>query len=109
MTNDDPPTDASTQAWRAQVAYHQERAAQEKTLARRSRSDAGRAAHLLLSERHVQLAESAELVVRMPDAELPQSSSLHHTGWLMRESYGDVIQEGQAGQAPHDRTKTGPA
>ncbi|MGA1798024.1 hypothetical protein VH567_04500 [Sphingomonas sp. 4RDLI-65] len=100
MTEDAPgpgaATDASTQAWRAQVAYHQDRAKQEKVLARRSRSEAGRAAHLVLSERHQQLAASAELVTDMPDAELPQSSSLHHTGWLMRESYGDVIPEAKA-------------
>ena len=78
---------ANLHAWRAQIAYHQKRAAQEKTLARRSRSDAGRDAHLMLRERHLQLAASALLVAEMPDAEMPQSSSLQHTGWLMRTSF----------------------
>lgn len=90
IMNDDSLPNASTQAWRAQVQYHQDRAAQEKVLARRSRSEAARAAHILLSQNHLQLAASAELVADMPDAELPQSSSLQHTGWLMRESYRDI-------------------
>ncbi len=87
MTEDD--TDAGAAAWRAQAAYHQDRAAQENTLASRSRSDAGRSAHLILRDRHLQLAATAERVATMPDAELPQSSSLQHTGWLIRESYGE--------------------
>ena len=88
--NDNTLPTANAEAWRAQVQYHQDRAEQEKALARRSQSDAGRAAHLLLSENHLQLAASAELVADMPDAEPPQSSSLQHTSWLMRESYGDA-------------------
>lgn len=86
---DDIP--ASTQAWIEQIAYHRERAVQEKTLAGRARSAAAKSAHLTLSERHVQLAASAELVVGMADPASPQSSSLQHTGWLMRESYGEPL------------------
>lgn len=88
-TRDD--TTASTQAWIEQVAYHRERAVQEKALAGRSRSAAGRSAHLALSEHHEQLAASAALVVGMADPASPQSSSLQHTGWLMRESYGEPL------------------
>lgn len=76
------------QAWHAQVQYHEERAAQEQGLARRSRSETARTAHRVLSERHLQLAASAELAAGMAGAESPQSSSLQHTGWLMRKSYG---------------------
>ncbi|MES3151424.1 hypothetical protein [Sphingomonas faeni] len=81
---------ANVRAWRAQIAYHQKRAAQEKALARRSRSDASRKAHLVLHERHLQLAASATLVAGMPDATMPQCSALERTGWLMRQSYGVV-------------------
>lgn len=80
----------NTQAWQAQVAYHRDRAAQEQRLASRSRTDAGRAAHQALSDRHLQLAASAELVTDMPDAELPRSTSLHDTGRLIRESYSEA-------------------
>ena len=84
------PSARNAQAWQARVLYHQDRAAQETALARRSRTEAGRAAHRLLGEHHLQLAASAALVADMPDAEMPQSLSLQHTGWLMRKSYGDV-------------------
>ena len=88
MTDDQATT--STQAWQAQVAYHRDRAAQEQRLAGRSRTAAGRAAHQTLSDRHLQLAASAELVTDMPDAELPRSTSLHDTGRLIRESYSQA-------------------
>ena len=67
------PSARNAQAWQARVLYHQDRAA-----------------HRLLGEHHLQLAASAALVADMPDAEMPQSLSLQHTGWLMRKSYGDV-------------------
>ncbi len=89
MTDHPSDTSASTQAWIEQAAYHRDRAMQERSLAARSPSDAARSAHLMLSERHLQLAASAELVVGMADPASPQSSSLHHTGALMRESYGE--------------------
>ena len=54
------------------------------------RSDAAYTAHRVLSERHLQLAATAELVADMPDAEPPQSSSLEQTGDLIRRSYGDA-------------------
>jgi len=79
-----------TQAWQAQVAYHRSRAEQEQRLASRSRTDAGRAAHQALSERHLQLAASAELVTDMTDPEMPRSTSLHDTGRLIRESYSEA-------------------
>lgn len=83
----DPATTA--QAWRDRIAYHRERAVQEKLLAERSKTDAGRVAHHLLADRHAQMMASAELVMTMADPELPQSTSLHMTGWLMRQSYTD--------------------
>ncbi|HXH16569.1 MAG TPA: hypothetical protein VNJ10_10620 [Sphingomonas sp.] len=89
MSDDGLPQSETTQAWREQVAYHRSRAEQEQGLARRSRSEAGRKAHLLLRDNHLQLAASAETVTDMADAEPPQSSTLHHTGWLMRKSYRD--------------------
>jgi hypothetical protein len=90
MSNDIEQTDANAAAWRDRVAYHEERAAQERVLAVSARSDAAYAAHLALSERHLHLAATAELVADMPDAEAPQSSSLEQTGELIRRSYGTV-------------------
>lgn len=83
----DPPTTVA--AWLDRVAYHRDRAIQETDLAERSKTAAGRMAHHLLSERHAQLMASAERVVEMADPEMPQSSSLHVMGWLMRQSYSD--------------------
>ncbi|MCP8890892.1 hypothetical protein [Sphingomonas faeni] len=96
MTDQGVTETENTQAWRAQVRYHQDRAAQEQVLARRSRSDAARTAHSVLREHHLQLAASAELVATMRDAEPPQSSALQHTGWLMRESYGEKTRNDQS-------------
>ncbi|WP_380781352.1 hypothetical protein [Sphingomonas sp. R86520] len=90
MSDETPAEGANVRAWRLQVSYHHKRAAQEDKLAESSQTETGRAAHLALSERHLHLAASAERVVAMPDAERPQSSSLQHTGWLMRESFGDA-------------------
>ncbi|MES2421791.1 MAG: hypothetical protein V4595_10910 [Pseudomonadota bacterium] len=90
MTDQGLPETESARAWRAQVDYHRDRAAQEQRLARRAQSETARSAHHALSEHHLQLAASAELVADMADAEPPQSSALQHTGWLMRESYGDA-------------------
>lgn len=90
MTDHGLPETECTQAWRAQVRYHQDRAQQEQGLARRSQSEAARKAHSLLREHHLLLAASAEQVAAMPDAAPPQSSALQHTGWLMRESYRDA-------------------
>ena len=90
MTDQGLSETESTRAWRAQVDYHRDRAAQEQQLARRSQSETARTAHTLLSEHHLQLAESAELVASMADAEPPQSSSLEQTGDLIRRSYGDA-------------------
>lgn len=90
MTDQGLPETACTQAWRAQVRYHQDRAEQEQGLARRSRSVAARTAHTVLRDHHLQLAASAEQVAEMPNAQPPQSSALQHTGWLMRESYRDA-------------------
>ena len=73
MTDHGLPETECTLAWRAQVQYHQ-----------------NRAAHRVLSEHHLKLAASADLVATMPDAEPPQSSALQHTGWLMRESYREA-------------------
>lgn len=83
----DPPT--TTEAWQDRVAYHRDRAVQEKLLAQRSKTEAARAAHLLLADRHLQMMASAEFVVAMADPEMPQSSSLQVTGWLMRQSYSN--------------------
>lgn len=80
---------ATLEAWQDRVAYHRDRAIQETRLAECSKTAAGRTAHRLLSERHAQLMASAERVVAMPDPEMPQSSSLHVTGSLMRQSYSD--------------------
>lgn len=90
MTDHGLPETECTLAWRAQVHYHQNRAAQERELARRSPSETARAAHRVLSDHHLKLAASADLVATMPDAEPPQSSALQHTGWLMRDSYGEM-------------------
>lgn len=90
MTGNIEQTDANAAAWRAQVSYHEGRAAQERVLAVSARTEAAYAAHLALSERHLHLAATAELVADMPDAEAPQSSSLEQTGELIRRSYGDV-------------------
>ena len=87
--NNDQVT-ANTQAWQAQAAYHQGRAEQEKRLAGGARSETARTAHLLLSDRHRELAASAERVSEMPDAERPHSSTLEQTATIMRESYGDL-------------------
>ena len=89
MTSDrrDPLTPA--QAWSDRVAYHRDRAVQETLLAERSQTEAGRAAHHLLADRHRQMMRSAELAMTMADPEMPESTSLHMTGWLMRQSYGD--------------------
>ena len=87
MTDQGLSETMSARAWDAQVQYHQERAAQEQSLARASRSETARAAHRMLGEQHRQRAESAQLAAGMSGAELPQSSSLQHTGWLMRNSY----------------------
>lgn len=80
---------ATLEACRDRVAYHRDRAIQETRLAERSKTAAGRMAHRQLGERHAQLMASAERVVAMPDPEMPQSSSLHVTGSLMRQSYSD--------------------
>lgn len=85
----DIPTTA--EAWQDRVAYHRDRALQEKLLAERSKTESGRIAHQLLSDRHAQLMASAEHVVGMADPEMPQSSSLRMTGWLMRQSYSDQV------------------
>jgi hypothetical protein len=90
MIDDAPTESANAQAWRNQVSYHEKRAAQEEQLASSSQTEIGRAAHLALGEHHLHLAASAGTVVDMPGAERPQSSSLHHTGWLIRKSFGDV-------------------
>ncbi|KQN31492.1 hypothetical protein ASF00_01410 [Sphingomonas sp. Leaf34] len=89
MTDDHTETPTTADAWRDRVAYHRDRALQEKHLAERSKTARGRTAHLLLSDRHAQLMTSAEQVVGMADPEMPQSSSLRMTGWLIRQSYGD--------------------
>ncbi len=83
----DPPT--TTEARQDRVAYHRDRAVQEKLLAQRSKTEAARAAHLLLADQHLQMMASAEFVVAMTDPEMPQSSSLQVTGWLMRQSYSN--------------------
>ncbi len=90
MTGDTQQTDANAAAWRDRVAYHEERAAQERLLAVSARTEAAHAAHRALSERHLHLAATAELVADMPDAEAPQSSSFEQTGELIRRSYGNV-------------------
>ncbi len=89
MTDDctDPPATAA--AWLDRVAYHRDRAIQETRLAECSKTAAGRTAHRLIGERHAQLMASAQHVVEMADPEMPHSSSLHVTGWLMRQSYSD--------------------
>ena len=87
MTNDDSDTPPPSQAWADQVAYHLARAAQEKTLADEAPSSAGRSAHLILHERHLTLAKSAELAATMPDPESPRSPSIHQTGAIIRESF----------------------
>ncbi len=81
------PTTAD--AWMDRVAYHRDRALQEARLAERAETEVARTAHLLLSERHAQLMASAESVADMPDPQSPQSSLLHLTGSLMRQSYSD--------------------
>ena len=87
--NDDQAM-TNTQAWQAQVAYHQGRAEQEARLADGAQTEAARDAHLLLSGRHRELAASAERVTDMPDAERPNISTLEQTGAIIRESYGDL-------------------
>lgn len=89
--NDDQAM-TNTQAWEAQMAYHEGRAEQEQRLASDAQTEAARTAHLLLSARHRELAASAERVTDMPDAELPGSSTLRQAGTIMRESYGDLGQ-----------------
>jgi hypothetical protein len=90
MTDDIAQTDTNAAAWRDRATYHEDRAAQERVLAVSARSDAAYTAHRILSERHLQLAATAELVADMPDAEPPLSSSLEQTGDLIRRSYGDA-------------------
>ena len=90
MAGDIEHTDPNVAAWRAQVMYHEDRAAQELVLAVSARTEAAYAAHLALSERHLHLAATAELVADMPDAEAPHSSSLEQTGVLIRRSYGEI-------------------
>ena len=80
----------NTQAWQAQVAYHEGRAEQERHLADSAQTEAARTAHLLLSDRHRELAASAERVTDMTNAELPGSSTLRQTGAIVSESYGDL-------------------
>lgn len=83
------PTQSPTQsqAWVDQVAYHLARAAQEKSLADRSASPAGRAAHLVLHEHHLTLAATAQMVTAMDDPDSPRSPSLYQTGAIIRDSF----------------------
>jgi hypothetical protein len=89
MSDDASTGSATAQAWRSQVSYHEQRAAQEEKLASSSRSEAARAAHRALHARHLHLAASAGTVVDMPDAKRPHDATSRHTGWL-RESFGDA-------------------
>lgn len=91
MSHERPDRLTTAEAWQQRADYHRNRAAQEQLLAARSKTEAGLAAHRLLGDRHLQMMTSAEHVMAMTDPEMPQNSSLHMTGWLMRQCYSDAV------------------